>query len=65
MDCKIKILQKELHLFEAKTKQEESTITSTERFLLKIINKLNHFIDYQQAALANGPSFSFNIDPDS
>lgn len=67
-DGKIRVLQRELLNFEARTKEDQNCITPNERFLLRIAGKLNTFIEYQQAVANNTllhhpEQFSFAVDP--
>ena len=45
MHARIKILSNEMLNFEIRTK-EDTSMTPNEVFLLKIINKLNHFLEF-------------------
>ena len=67
-DGKVRVLQRELLNFEARTKEDQNCMTANERFLLRIAIKLNSYIEYQQAVANNTllhhpEQFSFAVDP--
>lgn len=52
-NSQMKVLQRELHNFEIRYNQSELVSSANERFLLRLVHKLNDFIDFQTSAQSN------------
>lgn len=47
----MKTLQRELHNYEIRNTQSDQNVTPNEQFLLKIVHKFNHYLDFQKASM--------------